>query len=216
MSFKNLIAGVMGVFAVTSIANAELINFSAEPFSSVLNQAVELKAASFQNVEGSGIDLTLLAAYPEDATLSQSADGIGINSSVGLSAMIEPSEVLRIRFDVSVDVSDLTFNNLGIDQLSHGDGAEVVFYGSNGTVAVPLNNTEVEGLGDFWVYGEYDNSATINTTVNNVTEIKFVASNWYTDFTIGSMNVKRSVPEPTTLSLLGISLLGFVFIKRKK
>jgi len=209
---KKILAGVVGSCFLFGNASASYIDFSDIAFSSISGQSY----TEFTDVQGSSVDLAISASPAfASAVLSYSADGIGITSNDNLSnSEINGVEFLTLYFEndpvtlTRLDVSNLfsnDFTDYGLPEVGIFTSMGETWYDFDAGVFIGNSTT-----------GDY----TLNLNLNNVTQISFAASPifFYSDFTVKGIGVE-SVPEPTTISLIGIGLLslaGINFIRRKK
>jgi hypothetical protein len=228
MKQKSLIVAIMAVCCcfLAVNANAFTANFSDSQFSAANNQ----QSKDFPSYElGVWADISLpwgQPPIPEASTKitwnTTGLDGFGVKGNYGYeNDEIEKNEVLRVGFGKFVN-TQFVFEPVNLKSFTVSD----LFY-ENGYKEIGWYNLKL-GLGpnDYsgWIEFKADNPSSTNgekTILVNQTiyGIGFTAPGHSItgqdhEFALKGMEYNTAVPEPTTLLLLGLGLIGVAYVRR--
>ncbi len=166
-------------------------------------------------VSGRSLDNTLTyLAYFDDLSGGEPG-GLGVCKHVGVSGECDPdqddnlghNEVLQLLFNTPVVINSLELSN----------GTHIDLYNGNFGVAIDSSPTTTGG------FTPYPAQAVVTTIAGAGTLFSFISNSTFTHnedvpdlIYISKIDVSPSVPEPATMSLLGLAAAGLAGARRRK
>ncbi len=195
------------VFGLTATAHADIIDFTTGGWESGVEQDVAGLGVTVEAVGGSLTEQTYDGGNRHDCYASGlicETDGLGIRDD---EVTFGGSEELIVSFSRPVDIIELIFLDLfarsGSDSTPEIVGFTVYSSGASGFYT---GTASYDGIGFF----------AGSDVFGSVTSIRFYAMEpTNSDFALAGIRT-ASVPEPGTLGLLGLGLLGLGYARRRK